>query len=224
MGDHNGMRARLVTAVFSVILAGLSIMGIVTSPPSILISERRVPARFPDITLATILSTEFMTRFENFAADNFPFRDSFRSLNSATVFYVLMQTDKNGLYLNDHGVGEFRRVNPESVTLLAEKINRVSAALDGVTVYYSVIPDKSIYSSRYLPGFDAALTRELLTEDPVLSDLTYIELTEVLCAQSYYRTDLHWDQVMVGDAAEKLGAAMGAAVDVSFYEDRKSVV
>jgi hypothetical protein len=43
----------------------------------------------------------------------------------------------------------------------------------------------------------------------ILGEIEYIGLFEVLSADDFYRTDLHWDQTKIVGIAEKLGSAMG---------------
>jgi hypothetical protein len=172
-----------------------------------------------------------MDRFEGFAADKFPFRESFRTLRSTFVFGAFLQTDKDGLYWNEKGIGEFKRVDPSSVRKVAETIKTVAGAMNGdmngdmnddmndVNVYYAFIPDKSIYSSKKLPGFDPILTEDLLVNNPGMDEYTFINLTGALDADSFYKTDIHWDQVKLKGVLDVLGAEMGFSADLSRYSE-----
>ena len=213
----SGIRHILVIAVFIIIIGGLFVLNLTVAPPAMLEGERRAPARFPRLSFETVISAEFMERFEDFAADSFVFRDCFRAINSALVFGVFLQTDKNGLYLDSGGAGEFGRTDPDTIEQTAGKIQTVAGSLDGVNIYYAFIPDKSIYSSMETPGFDPALTEKTLTEKPGMDEYTYIRLTGTLSAGSYYRTDLHWDQVKISGVLDALGASMGFDADLSGY-------
>jgi hypothetical protein len=91
--------------------------------------------------------------------------------------------------------------------------------LDGVNVYYSFIPDKSIYSNRKLPGFDAEKTETLLENTLGAGGFTFVNLVDALDAGSYYRTDLHWNQTALAGVVDALGAAMGFDADLSRYDE-----
>ena len=214
---NNQMRIKLIAAVFIVFIGGMFALSRIIAPPTILTAERRLPARLPPLTLGTVISAEFMDRFDSYAADAFPFRDRFRALSSALAFGVFRQTDKNGLYMDANGAGEFKRIDPDSVVQLSEKILTVSDALSGVNIYYAFIPDKSIFSDKKLPGFDPELAKQLLTETPGMEKLTFINLTDALNADSFYRTDLHWDQIKLGSVLNALGASMGFDADLTSY-------
>lgn len=65
------------------------------------LSERRKLASFPETNAQTLLSGKFMTDFETYSLDQFPLRDSFRTLKAVTSFYALGKKDNNGIYLAD---------------------------------------------------------------------------------------------------------------------------
>ena len=64
-------------------------------------SERRPLAQFPQISGKTILSGKFMSEFEDFSLDQFPLRDTFRSLKSLFHYNVLQQQDNNGIIFSE---------------------------------------------------------------------------------------------------------------------------
>ena len=217
--NYDKLRTKLVAAIFIIILGGFFVLGRILPKPEILQSERRVPAKFPPLSANSLISGEFMEKLDYFAADNFPFRDSFRTLSSALVFGVFLQTDKNGLYMDDYGAGEFKPVDQASVEQLSRIIRTVADSLGDVSVYYAYIPDKSIYSDTKLPGFDPVLVSRLLAESPVLESYTFIDLVDVLDADSYYGTDLHWDQSRIRSVPGRLGGVMGFEADLGSYSE-----
>ena len=207
----------LLIAVFLVIIGGLSILNLFIEAPFILVSERRVPERIPTLSASTVTSGDFMYGFEPFAADNFPFREQFRTLRAATVFGAFLQTDKDGIYMDSHGIGSFSHINADSVSLLADKILVVSESLGEMNVFYAFIPDKSIFSNRAMPGFDYVLTESLLRSRLSPHEFTFIPLVDAMSADSFYRTDLHWNQTEIHDVVDALSAAMGVYVDFSRF-------
>jgi hypothetical protein len=175
-------------------------------PPEISLSERRPLATFPAFSASAVFSARFMGDFESYAADSFAFRDGLREARALTVFRIFRQTDKNGLYYGASGAGKFEKIDESSAALAAAKIARMAASLTGQKLYYSFVPDKSIYAGRQLPGFDAGEAERILAEP--LRGLTYIRLTEALAAADFYRTDLHWDQSRLAGVLAALGQAM----------------
>ena len=62
-------------------------------------AERRKLAQMPEVTVDSILSGKFMEKFEDFTLDQFPLRDSFRTLKALVHYNVLQQGDNNEIYV-----------------------------------------------------------------------------------------------------------------------------
>ena len=211
--------------VFLLIIFGLAIANFIAAPPEILRSERRFPAALPPLTVQTVISAEYMDRFEDYAADNFVFREIFRSLRAVSVYGLFMQTDKDGIFFGREGAGEFEPVDIQSFEQVADKISLIADSLSGINIYYAFIPDKSIYFDRAFPGFDPELAKEILTGrlgagGLGTDNMTFIDLTSVMDIDTFYRTDFHWDQVKLENVVRVLGEEMGFDIDLSQYQVR----
>jgi hypothetical protein len=200
------VRQILTFAVFIVILGGFFVLNRLVSPPDVSQSERRELAKLPELTASTLASAEFMNGFESFAADSFVLRDGLRTVRAASVFGLFLQTDKSGLYFGDSGAGKFERMDEGSYRKAAGKIRTLAESLTELNTYFAVVPDKSIYAGRYLPGFDSSAAREILSGQ--LGGIEYVDITDALDGADFYRTDLHWDQTRLGGVCSALYAAM----------------
>ena len=201
----------LSSAVFACFIAVVFILNLVIPSPDVLSSERRLPARFPELTASSVLSGTFMARFEEYAADHFIFRDEFRGINAFIVLGIYQQLDKSGLYRsNNVGIGEFKRTDEDAFVQTSEKIKRAAQSFDGLDmkIYYTILPDKSIYAEQFMPGLDMDRAEDIVTNQ--LGEYTYIRLADVIGADSYYRTDIHWDQSKITGVAGYLLSSMDA--------------
>ena len=204
------LKDSLVCAVFILFIGVFFALNIVLPPPAILVAERRIPAKLPELTANSVFSGSYMTRFEDYAADRFVFRDFFRAIHSYMVFDLYMQRDISGLYRSQAvGLGEFKATDASAFRLSAQKINNAAKSLSelDMNIYYSLIPDKSIYAEFYMPGFDLELAQDILYD--VLADYTYIDIAGILDADVYYKTDLHWDQRKISPVVDHLLLSMG---------------
>jgi len=212
------LREILTSAVLIVVIGVFFVLNIVIPAPAILVGERRVPAKLPDFSINSILSGSFMSKFDDYAADRFVFRDAFRGMHSFMVFDVYMQTDKSGLYRTKNvGLGEFRRSDITSFRQTTQRLQKAAESLDGLdmNIYYSIVPDKSVYAERYMPGFDIGTAETVLFD--VLGDYKYIPLMDELSADVFYKTDIHWDQSKISDAVSCILSSMGASPDTSRF-------
>ncbi|MDR1439858.1 MAG: hypothetical protein LBJ10_07590, partial [Clostridiales bacterium] len=210
------IRHIFVIIAFCGVVGGFFALNRAVRPPEVSASERRPLAEMPALSPDSLLSGKFMGGFEDFAADSFAFRDSLRAVRAFTVFRVFMQTDKDGLYYGKAGAGKIERLDEASAAQAAQKIAAIAdgIAAEGkdISMYYSFVPDKSVYAGRSLPGFDAEAARRILG-GALDGKLEYIDLVGALGAEDFYRTDLHWSQPrLLGGCLAALDGAMGLFV------------
>lgn len=176
-------------------------------------AERRPLAQWPGIRTETLLNGKFMEDFEAYSLDQFPLRDAFRRIKSLFHFYVLNQSDSNDIYLAEgFAVKQEYPLNPESLNHAAERFNYLyEKYLRESNVHFAVIPDKGQYlaqSSGHLTLHFGKLNTILLNQMPWA---TPISLYDSLDAQDYYRTDIHWRQENLFEAASAICEALGIA-------------
>lgn len=177
-------------------------------------TERRPLAQFPTLSADTLLDGSFMSDFETYTLDQFPFRDPFRSLKSLVHYYGLGQKDNNGIYLSGGYAAALEYpLSTASVDNALEKFSRIyEKYLQGSKVYLAVAPDKSYYlaTQNGYPAMDyTALFQQLRQGMPWAE---YVDLTDTLGIDAYYRTDTHWRQEKLLPAAQVLSQAMGLTI------------
>ncbi len=174
-------------------------------------SERRPLAQMPQITADSLLKGTFMKDFESFSLDQFPLRDDFRTLKALLHSYVLGQKDNNGIYIADgYAVKQEYPLNRDSVLRAAQRFNYVyEKYLTDSDVYFAVVPDKG----QYLAEESGHLTLQMGEMTGILREempwATHIDLSGSLNHTDYYRTDTHWKQENLLDAAAVICEAMG---------------
>ena len=176
-------------------------------------SERRPLNQMPKFTLETLLNAKFMKDFESFSLDQFPLRDTFRQLKSLFHYYGIQQNDNNGIYVTDGYAAKLEYpLNSDSVAYATGRFAYLYEKYlkdTGSTVFLTVAPDKGYYLAQengYLSMDYEAMFAQLQKEMPWA---TYVDLTESLDYDDYYRTDTHWRQEKLLEAAAKLCKALG---------------
>ena len=168
-------------------------------------AERRPLAQKP------AFSEKFQTEFERYSLDQFPLRDSFRTLKSLFHTGVLGQKDNNGIYLTaGTAVKQEYPLNRDSVNHAIGRFQRIyDKYLAESQCFYAIIPDKGYYlgkeSGHLTMDYDALYAQ-------VAAGLTWaqeIDLRPVLSGQDYYRTDTHWRQENLIPAASALCEGLG---------------
>ena len=176
-------------------------------------SERRKLAQMPEITVDSILSGNFMTKFEDFSLDQFPLRDAFRQLKARFHYNVLRQGDNNNIYVADGYAAKLEYpLNETSVSSAMEKFDSLyETYLAGTNcnIFASVVPDKGLYLAE-ANGYPAMDYNTLFsTVASSLDWAKFVDVSDLLTVSDYYRTDTHWRQERLHDVAKRICEAMG---------------
>lgn len=178
-------------------------------------AERRPLAQFPELSADTLLSGEFMSEFAGYAVDQFPLRDTFRTLNAWLTYYVFGQSDNNGIYLHDGYAAKMEYPLDESS--LGYAIGRFQDLFDMYlsecgNIHFAVVPDKSYYLAEGAEVLRMDYEAMFETLEESLPWAEFIDLTGALSIEDYYRTDTHWTQDRILPAAEVLADALGITI------------
>ena len=180
-------------------------------------SERRKLAQFPEVTLKSVLEGDFMADFEDYTLDQFPLRDGFRRLKALFHYNVLAQKDNNDIYIADGYAAKLEYpLNEGSIRNAVEKFNAIyENYLAGSKVTAAVVPDKGYFLAEEngYPAMDYEALQHIMEEGMPWAD--FVDLRDTLDIGDYYRTDTHWRQEKITDAAAKLCEAL----DVTAFGD-----
>ena len=146
--------------VVAVLFFGLSLAAWLKPADEFSATERRTLEQFPKISGEEILSGRFMHQFEEYTLDQFPLRDTFRSIKAMTHLYVFGQSDNNDVYIADTYVSKLDY--PLSDKALSKTVKKFRSIYDkymkgtDVKVYISVIPDKNYFlaEANGYPAYD----------------------------------------------------------------------
>lgn len=205
------------------------LLSLMLPKPEFLYSERRPPATLPKLTLDSVMKDgaaygeSFMKRFDDeYAPDNFPFRELFRDLKSALNTHLFLRSDKDGVYVAQGFAAEMqKRIDEQSIAHASEKLTAVYEKYLrdlGVTPYISIIPDKGYFLSAQngYPTMDYADFIERMLAGVPFAE--YIDITGLLTVEDYYSSDTHWRQEGLTDVAEAILVGMGGALETEFTE------
>lgn len=208
---------RTIGYVLTVALwAALVIAAWVSPSKEISESERRKLAQFPELSVNTVLDGGFMPKFEDYTLDQFPLRDTFRTVKSLFHYNALGQKDNNNIYIVDGYAAKLEYpLNETSLQLAANKFNYLyDTYLTGSEgrIWFAIAPDKGHYLAAYngYLSLDYDLMAEKLTAS--LPWAQYVDISGALTGTDYYRTDTHWRQENLIGVAQTLGQAMNITI------------
>ncbi len=216
----------VVTSVMVALLFGLTLFAWFKPMDDFSDSERRELNKMPEFSTETVFNKDsektFMKLFEKYTLDQFPLRDTFRTLKSYVAFNVFGHMDNNNIYVEDGYAAQLEYpINEGSLDFAANKfsfINNKFIGMGNANVYFAVVPDKGYFLAEqngYLSlDYDEFFT---LIKDK-MSFAEYIDITGELELGDYYKTDTHWKQENLLDVAHKIGESMGVELKAEYTE------
>ncbi len=212
----------ILTAVLAAIIFGFGIYMLFGPGTDYSDAERRVLAKFPETTTETVLNGNFMKDFETFTLDQFPLRDTFRSIKMFTALNVFGNLTANDLYVyKDYVVKQEYPLNEEVVSGNLDKVlNVYNKYVKDKTenVYFVIVPDKNYYfaplSNRLV--FDWEVIKDKVSEKLPMAEI--IDITGEIDYSAYYFTDTHWSQDKIIPVADKIAVGMNATLPSSYTE------
>ncbi len=216
----NKIKSIVTVVLFSAVLFSLSAMCYFSKPDKYSNSERRELAQMPKFNLETIQNGEFMSKFENYTADQFPFRDKFRTVKALFSSVVMNKIDNNSvLFVGGHISKIDDKKNEYMMDYSANLFKSIydkNLKDSGANVYFSIVPDKNYYLSQkyFYPSLDY---ESFISEMKNKTDfMQYIDVTGLLSEDDYYYTDTHWRQEKITDVAQHIAKTMGADISASY--------
>lgn len=206
------MKNRKLLLLPAVLWAVLTLLAWFLPAREISEAERRPLAQMPEVSVQSLWNGRFMEEFDSFTLDQFPLRDTFRTIKSLVHFYGLRQSDNNAVYIADgYAVKQEYPVNPDSVSHALNRFQYLydKYLKDAASVHMAIIPDKGYYLADSSGHLNIDFSNFVSAFEAGLPWVNFIDLTGDLSAEDYYRTDIHWRQESLLEAAQTLCDALG---------------
>lgn len=207
--------------MLAVVLFGFSFWAWLKPETDFSSTERRELDKLPEISVNSIFEGKFMSGFESYTLDQFPVRDTFRTIKAFASKYIFSHLDNNDVFITSDGIiGKHEYPLKEDQLHLASK--KFKYLYDnyfkdnGGKAFISVIPDKNAFiaekSGHLLMDYDKFF--DIMKENTDFAE--FIEIRDLLSVEDYYLTDTHWKQEMITDVADRLADKMGVTLDKNY--------
>ena len=211
------MKEKIISISFVSFICIFFLLNIFIKDINISESERRKLNQLPEVSIKNIMDNTFMEEFDKYTLDQFPFRNTFRSIKANVNYKLFQRLENNNIYIKDNYI--FKSEYPTNIKSINNFINKINKIGTNFTkennVYYAIIPDKNYYlnDSKYLN-----INYELLYGMIKKINYKYIELRDVLNLSDYYYTDTHWKQVNLSKVIDRLSENMNFKVNATYEE------
>lgn len=224
----------IITAVsFLAVAVFFAVFGIISPDNEISYSERRKLAALPEFSAEKLFGGEagegkYFSELEEYLLDQFPWRDSFRTVNVSARKYGYLQRDIGGIYIVRDRIFKMEYVlNEKAVERAADvylKVIENYFSGNGANVYYTVVPDKNYYSAKENGRLSLDYEKMFSIMQGKMTGYTFIDIRDTLSAEDYYRTDIHWEQQKITGTAEALLSAMGNHAEIRAEDFEKKTL
>lgn len=225
MSDH--IKNKVVVVIMGILFFGLSITCLLKPAQDISMSERRPLQQFPSVSVDSLLSASFMNQFDEYAVDQFPMRDKFRSLYAWSTMDILHKKDNQGNYVAEGHASKIEYpMNQNSLDHVEEVFDKIyERYLKGNdhAIYFSIIPDKNYFLAEKngILSMDYSLFYDEMIKK--MDQMTFIDIRNLLELDDYYRTDPHWRQEKIVDVAKLIVEKMGGSLSSTYTENKLDV-
>lgn len=210
----------IVIIVIAVCIYGLSLWSIIEPDKTYSYSERRGLKAFPKLSVQTLQSGRFMEDFEKYTLDQFPMRDTMRGFKAVGNYYLFGRKDNNGLYMVDGCLSKLEyplnEASLDYATLCFSEVNRKYLEGKAGAVYGVIVPDKNYFlaDKNGYPSMDYDEFYRLMEDK--LDFMQFIDIRGLLSYDDYYRTDTHWRQEKIVEAAKEIADTMGVTLNAEY--------
>ncbi len=199
-----------VVAIFGFMIFGLAIAHWLLPDQTHSDTERRALAQAPEFSGEKVFDGSYSSELETYLLEQFPLRDSFRSVKTVLNTHLWQMKDTNDYYYADgHWMELEEDLDPAQVNFGIKKFNKILEDHPQIAnAYYALVPDKNYFLAD-ANGYPAMDYDELYRMAESIN-AEGIDLRPTLSLDDYYRTDSHWRQERLEETANALCHAMGA--------------
>ncbi len=212
-----------IITLFTLIIGSFCVALIVKEPIDISDWERRKLQQFPELSYETLMSGKFMKEFETYLTDQFPLRNTWRTLKAKIHFDVFQAKDNGGIFIHEgHASKLDGKVNENSIKHFTDSMTELYDTYlkdtDG-KIYYAVVPDKNRFLTvdTDYPALDYETLYKAVEEGMTFAQK--IEIEDLLSVDDYYTTDTHWKQECIIDVADRILTSIGMKETGGFTEE-----
>ena len=199
--NNKGFPSESILAVgFGICILGLAAINLFWPDHEMSEQENRMLASKPKLSVSSVLSGDYMEKYESYLADQFAGRDFLRNIK-VTLGRFGGNKDENGVLLGKQGQLLEEIEVPDQTTLKANltAIRQFAEQNDEIPTYMMLVPDAAAVLDDTLPSLAVVSdqSRMIAQVKRELGDsVTWIDAESVLNKHAgekiYYKTDPHW--------------------------------
>lgn len=200
MDKSNKVNRRLMAVVFLLFIAIMSVSNILRREKTFSEEENRNLTGRPEFSISSLLSGEYIKKYESYISDQFPGRGFF--VNTKTKVDKLMgKSESNDVFIgkNNQLIEDFEERSKEETDEKVLTVNEFVKKHENINTNFMLIPTATEILKEKLPKYapvDSQLEYMKYIQDKLSSNIKFINPYDALLNNKdkylYYKTDHHW--------------------------------
>lgn len=199
------------------------LLNLIVSDKEMSEEENRMLAQMPKLTWGSLVSGDFMTKYETYLADQFAGRNIWRSIKvRLSSFGGSKKEDDILIGKEDYLMEEIVTPDQEVLSENFEAIRQFSKKNQDVRMYMLLVPNAANIMSDRLPAFATVADQSRMfaqVKRELGEDLEWLEASDILKKHAeekiYYQTDHHWTSLGAFYTFSGVAEQMNIKTDVS---------
>ena len=202
MRNHRRLRRieGTVGKVFILCMIVFFLLNLIISDKEMSEEENRMLARMPKVTWSSIISGDFMTKYESYLSDQFPGRNIWRSIKVG-LSGIGGSRKEGGVLIgkDDYLMEEIAVPDQETLMENLEAIRQFENRSRDVQMYMLLVPNAACILSERLPAFATVSDQSRMfaqVKRELGEDVEWLDASAALKKHAgekiYYKTDHHW--------------------------------
>lgn len=187
---------KIVSIITTTIIIILLTLFIVLPKSSFSSNENRYLEKFPKLTIESLLDGSYMSKFESYVEDHFPFREFFLTLKT-NVYKFSGMTKQSDVYFGSDSYLLQEYNEPTSNDKIIRIVNRFVSSLENINVDFVIAPTSIYVNSSKLPSNSIVYNQgKVIDYYKKNLNVNLIDVKDNLLKSNndylYYKTDHHW--------------------------------
>ncbi|WP_346938628.1 DHHW family protein [uncultured Clostridium sp.] len=200
MDKNNKVNRRLMAVVFLLFIAIMSVSNILRREKAFSEEENRNLTGRPEFSISSLLSGEYIKKYESYISDQFPGRGFFVN-TKAKVDKLMGKSESNDVFIgkNNQLIEDFEERSKEETDEKVLAVNEFVKKHENINTNFMLIPTATEVLKEKLPKYapvDSQLEYMKYIQGKLSSNIKFINPYDALLNNKdkylYYKTDHHW--------------------------------
>lgn len=230
MNKYNCIYKYLMALLLILYIGAMMTFSVITPNKAFSECENRPLEQKPNFSFESLIKGKFISNFENYISDQFPYRDFWIGVKSDTERFI-GKKENNEVYLgkDKYLLQKFNKPEDDNLKNRIDAINSFALANPNINKYFMLVPNSIKVLQNNLP-YDAPCADQLIYINKIKKELNknikFIDVYDALHAKKneyiFYKTDHHWTSKGAYYAYEKAAPYMGLTPhDISYFNIKK---